>query len=210
MKKVIINLLVTSLIATLLSGCASSYKPINVTSVNFNASEKKNGVEFSYKYDVLREAGNKKMAKKESNSSKKVVAIKITNNSDTNLVIGKDLFLYAGQNKLTPVSPLEMKSSIKQNVAGYLPYALLTLMKLTITKNFDTKVYNIGYIIGPLITIGNMGTANGSNKRFAKNLSEYDVFNKEIKKGETFYGLMGVSEPGFQALSIKLKNEVDK
>ena len=209
MKKTILHILAVGVFVTLLSGCAANYRPINVSNVNYPAVEKKNGLELAFKYDVLREAGNKKMAKKEGNSSKKVVAIKLTNNTDSDLVIGRDMFFFAGQTKINPSQPQEMKMAIKQNVAGYLPYGLLTLMKLTITKDFQTSVYSIGYVIGPLVTIFNMTTASGSNKRFEKNLKEYSLIDKTVKKGETIFGLMGVSEPGFQAITVKLKSEIE-
>ena len=59
-------------IAILFSGCAMYYRPISPEKLNYNILEKNDGIEFSYRYDVLKERGNKKMGKKELKSSVKI------------------------------------------------------------------------------------------------------------------------------------------
>jgi len=76
-------------IVFILSGCAASYKPIYPVSLNYDSHQSEDGVELSYKYDVLRQNGNKKYAKKEDKKGVKLVALKITNNTQSVVNIGK-------------------------------------------------------------------------------------------------------------------------
>ena len=59
MKKVILKTLLV-LVVISFNGCAMYYRPISPNKTNYNIFEKHDGIELSYRYDMLRERGNKK------------------------------------------------------------------------------------------------------------------------------------------------------
>lgn len=203
-----ITRLFTIATAFILSGCAASYKSIYPVSLNYDSHQSKNGVELSYKYDVLRQNGNKKYAKKENKKGVKLVAVKITNNSQSVVNIGKNLTLYSGNNQIRPMEPLVIKESIKQIVPGYLPYLLLTFVNLTTTKSqngtIEQNVIPVGLILGPGITLGNMLIAGDANAKLLDELKLYNLIGRDIKPGETVYGIIGVRDMGYSPITVEV------
>ena len=196
--------------AVIMVGCAASYKQINPPTLNYNSHDIQDGVSLSYQYDILSIRGNKKYARKEDKNGVKLIAVKVTNNTDSTINIGHDVIFYSNQKQLFPMQPLAVKESIKQIVPGYIPYLLLSFLQLNITKGdpydgYTTESYPIGLAIGPGITIGNMVMASSSNKNMLAELLKYDILNKNIKKGETIYGIIGLHETGYSPITVKLK-----
>ena len=192
----------------ILSGCAATYRPINPPTLIYNSHDLQAGIGLSYKYDVLREKGNKKFAKKEDKKGVKLIAIKVTNYSDSVINIGKDFAFFAGQNQIFPMDPMATKESIKQIVPGYLLYLLLTFTRLNFTKTENGMIteqesYPIGLVLGPAITIGNMAVAGTANTNLLRELYEYNILNRDIQKGETVFGIIGVRDMGYSPISIK-------
>ena len=72
-----------------LTGCASNYKTIQPRGINYISTNENDGISLQYRYDLL----DKKYEKKEEKNGVKLVAIKITNNSDQDLIFGKDVTL---------------------------------------------------------------------------------------------------------------------
>lgn len=208
MKKTIFKLLIL-FNCFLLASCAATYKPINPPSINYGAHDLQDGIELSYQYDVLRGKGDNKYANKEYKKNIKVVAVRITNFTDTTINIGRDLVFYSGSNQIFLLEPTAIKNSIKQHTPAYLPFLLLTFLNLTVTHNTptstSTEVYPIGLFIGPTVTAGNMAVANSANNKLLNELIDYNIFNKELKKGETTYGIIGFKEIGYNPLSVRLK-----
>jgi hypothetical protein len=207
MKKMISKIL-TFTFVIILSGCAASYRPINPPTLNYNSHDLQDGIGLSYKYDVLREKGNKKYAKKEDKNGVKLIAVKITNNTDTVINIGKNAAFYSGQNQIFPMEPMTIKESIKQIVPGYLPYLLLTFTRFYVTKStynsVTTQSYPIGLVLGPVITTGNMVAAGTANRDMLNELYEFNILSRDIQKGETVYGIIGVRDMGFSPISVKM------
>jgi hypothetical protein len=195
-------------IVFILSGCAASYKPIYPVSLNYDSHQSEDGVELSYKYDVLRQNGNKKYAKKEDKKGVKLVALKITNNTQSVVNIGKNLTLYSGNNQIRPMEPMVIKESIKQIVPGYLPYLLLTFVNLTTTKEqngmIEQNVIPIGLVLGPGITVGNMLIAGDANTKLLDELRLYNLIGRDIKPGETVYGIIGVRDIGYSPITVEV------
>lgn len=197
-------------IAILFTNCAATYRQINPQSINYSSHDLQDGISFSYQYDVLRLKNNKKYAKKEQKRNVRIIAVKITNNTDSVITMGKDAIFYSGQNEVIPMTPFSSKESIKQYAAGYLPYLLFTPTKLFITKpnqggGYTTETYPIGYAIGPGLTAGNMIMASSSNEKMLSEFIQYDVLNKEIQPNETIYGIIGLNSFSYSPLSVKLK-----
>ena len=98
----------------LLSSCASSYNLIKPERVNYQTNLTEQDVDFSYKYGVLLERGNKKYAKKEAAKGIKVVAVKVTNNSDQSFVLGQDLKIHSNGNSVNILDPKTIQQNLKQ------------------------------------------------------------------------------------------------
>ncbi|MDJ1501878.1 hypothetical protein [Xanthocytophaga agilis] len=64
-----------------------------------------------------------------------------------------------------------------------------------------TNSFPIGYVVGPGLVIRNMMVAGNVNKRFVEELGKYSLINREIKPGETVYGLVFTYDP----LSVRIK-----
>jgi len=207
MDKLISKLLTLTCFITL-CGCAASYKPINPVNLSYNSHDSQNGISISYKYDVLRERGNKKYAKKENKKGVKLIALKITNNTESVINIGRNAVFYSGQNQMNLMEPMVVKESIKQIVPSYLPYLLLTFVNLTTTKSqngmiTEQNVIPVGLILGPGITLGNMLVAGTANNNLVSELYLYNILGKDIKSGETVYAIVGVRDMGYNPISIR-------
>lgn len=204
--KVKLSKILILFISLIISSCAATYKPINPRSLNYNKVDSDNSISIGYRYDVLSERGNSKYAKKEKKNGIDVVAIQITNNTDNVINVGRDCEFYVGQRPITPMGPQVVHGTIKQLVPAYAPYLLLTLTKFYVSNGYSTTVYPIGLLLGPGITIGNMALAGSSNKKMLMELMSYNILEKDIQKGETVYGIIGIRDSGYGPITIKKKN----
>lgn len=200
--------LVLSLLYLFFSSCASSYKNIDPSKFNYISNDKNEKVTFSYKYDIL----NKKYSKKEAKNDVKLVAVKVTNSSENELIIGDNLeLIYGDGNQLTLLENKEIFKSLKQSPASYLWYLLLTPTQFYTTSTNSngyteqTSSFPIGVIIGPGIAGGNMLAASTANKKFKQDLLDYNLLGKKIKPGETVYGLLGIRSKMYNSIYTKLK-----
>lgn len=214
MKKVFTKLLAGSLAAcTLLgSGCAASYTPIlperivTAQSVNPQAP-----LGFAYQFDALRARGkNKKYAKKEQKHGYHVVAVRVTNNTPTEINFSRDAVLYYGDRPVMPVAGESAGRDMKQGVAIYLLYILLNFNVggTTTTNPYNGQTTTTGgtYLpTGPFIAGGNMLGASLANKNFREDLMRYDLTNRNIKPGETVYGVVCLREYNVAPLRLELR-----
>jgi len=191
----------------LLSGCAASYRPINPPTINYTSHTLNDGISFSYKYDVLNEKRNRKYYRKEYSRRIKVVAVKITNNTNEAINIGTDVTFHCGYKQVQLMEPRVIKNYIKQSSASYLFYLLLTPLKLNIFNETDVKTYSIGYVIGPGLAFGNMAVAGNANTILQKELYEYDITHRIIEPNETVYGIIGLRDVGYDPISVRLVNK---
>lgn len=198
--------------ALLLNSCASGYHKINPKSLYYSSKSEVGNIALEYRYDLL----EKKYKKKETNNEIKLVAIKITNNSEKDIVFGKDVkLIYDSTNDAYIMNTDKVYRTIKQNPASYLWYLLLSPLQLysgTKTTNngyyTETKpasVFPIGLILGPGLAGGNMIAASSANENFKKELTEYDLNGKTIKKRETAYGLVGLYSKNYDAIKLKIQ-----
>jgi hypothetical protein len=200
----------TILTIILINGCASSYMPINPPSINYTSHDLQDGVSLSYKYDVLREKNNKKYSKKEIYNRIKLLTVKITNNTDSVLSIGKDFAFYSGNKQINLIEPIALQKIFKQSSASYLFYLLLTPLKLYVADNNSVETYSIGYALGPTLAVGNLLVASSANSNFQKELNHYNIINTNIEKGETVYGIIGLDGIGYDPICIKNINKTGK
>jgi hypothetical protein len=200
------NLLLASASLLLLNSCASGYKNIEPKTLSYNSTNATNGVSLSYKYDLL----DKKYKKKESKNDLKLVAVKITNTTDKDLVFGTDIKITTenGSEIFLLENDVVFKT-IKQSPASYLWYLLLAPVKLYTTKQNSygqleqTSSTPIGLILGPGIAAGNMIAASSANAKFKNDLLNYNIVGQTIKKGETAYGMIGIKSNSYDSLKLK-------
>ncbi len=192
-----------------LTGCASGYKMIQPKAINYISNNETGGLSLQYKYDLL----DKKYEKKEEKKGVKLVAIKITNNSDKDFIFGKDVTLaYENGYAVYVMENEKVFRTLKQSPASYLWYLLLTPVNLYTTKTNsyglpeETSSTPIGLVLGPGLAGGNMIAAGSANKKFKTELLEYNINGTVIKKGETKYGLIGIRSDSFDALKLKINN----
>ena len=206
MKIIKITLLIT--IALTVTNCASDYKMIEPKAINYISANESDGVKLEYKYALL----EKQYEKKELKKGVKLVAVKITNNSEKDLMFGRDAKL-AFENG-TEVYVMENEkafNTLKQNIASYILYLLLTPVTFYTTETSlyglqeETSSTPIGLILGPGLAGGNMLVAGSANEKFKEEMLEYNVNGTIIKNGETKYGLIGIKTDSFDALKLKIK-----
>jgi len=199
MIKFLRKVLILIISGFLFGGCAVPYYNIKPETINYTTEIKENNINFSYRYDVLRERGNKRYAKKEDIKNIKVLAVRITNNSDNDIAIGKDLFFYCDSTQIYPLDPYLARNELKQLAATHLFYLLLTPMQLY-TGNDS---FPIGLILGPGISLGNLFSASSANNHMLFEFTKYYILNKTIKKGETAYGIFAFRNIGYNPLCLK-------
>ena len=184
----------------LFASCAMSYRPINPPTLRYPQGDSDN---FAYKYDVLSQTGNRKLAKKETKTQIRIVAVRIYNNTTQTLKYGANYNIYSGDRVADILAPQEATANVKEIAPLYFLYLLLTPTTLTDNSGTSSNHYPIGVVLGPGISLLNFGIASGANSHFRKELEEYNIVGKEIKPGETAYGLIAIQSPDFAPLTIK-------
>jgi hypothetical protein len=211
----IYKIIVLFIAISTLTNCASAYKMIKPKSINYVSTNETERVKVEYKYDLL----HKKYAKKELKKGVKLVAIKITNNSDRDLRYGSDVKLtYENGADIYVMENEKAFKTLKQSPASYLWYLLLIPMNINRTEFSDPhEIYDgwfyqsrstfipIGLVLGPGLALGNMIVASSANKKFKNEMLEYNIYGTIIKKGETKYGLIGIKADSFDSLKLKVK-----
>ena len=198
--------------AMLLTNCASRYKKINPETISYASKNIESNILLEYKYDLL----EKKYRKKETKNNVRLIAVKITNNTENEIVFGRDFKLsYENGNEVSLIETEKLFKTTKQSPASYLWYLLLSPIQVysgtTTTSNgyyTETKPANsfpIGVIVGPGLAGGNMIAASSANKNFKNELMQFDLNTKTIKKGETVYGLIGLNSNNYDSIKIKMQ-----
>lgn len=213
MQKILTRSLALGLAATTLlgSGCAASYTPIQPERIaTYQASPVGAPVQFGYQYDALRQRGrNKKYAKKEQKKGYHVVAVRVTNTTAADINFSRDLMLYSGDRAVSPVAAPIAAQDMKQGVWIYLLYVLLnvTVGGTTTNNGYGQTTTTGGTFLptGPFIAGGNILGASLANGNFRRDLETYDLTNRNIRPGETVYGLLSLRDPSVAPLRIELR-----
>lgn len=188
----------------LLSSCASSYKPIVPSTLNYDMRDEE-GVSFGYRYEVLNYRGNRKYAKREPKKMIRLVAVKFQNNTERTLKIGESFNLYAGGNAVYPMEVANVHKQLKQGVAIYILYSPILLTQSDCDNFSGVCETRILFPIGLPIAIGNMVGAGAANQNFLRELEQYNLLNREIRPGETTYALIGIAQSELHPLKLVLK-----
>ncbi|MEO0473503.1 MAG: hypothetical protein AAF206_28075 [Bacteroidota bacterium] len=185
-----------------LSSCAGNYASIGPEHIPYASSATQGEVKMEYKYNLLKG----KYAKKEANKGIRLVAVKIHNGSSRELEVGQDIrLIYENGRELQVVGPETTFQSLRQGVAPYLLYLLLTPLQLNVSTGNDTNTTRIGLVIGPALTLGNAGLAGSANSLFKRELDEHQIYGITIQPGETRHGLVAIRSDSYEALTIVVK-----
>lgn len=207
-----IESLILILIACLLNSCAAGYRNIapEIIKTYVPAPLEYEGIEFYYRYDVLKGRGNKRYAKKETRKAIHVVAIKLINRTNEKLTFGEDFNFYQNSNQIDLLSDSKVFKKLNQKPGFYLFYLVLTPFN-TLTINNDPVLQSplIGLLTGPPITAFNVTRAAGANRKFKTELTEYSLVNKTVAPQDTLYGILGIQGDwsDSKSLSIKIENK---
>jgi hypothetical protein len=206
MKK--IKLVVKLCILTTLvvfTSCASSYKSLHPQIINYSGETIADSVKLLYRYDVMKESGNRKYVKKEKRNNTKIVAVKVVNNSSKTIDFKTDIKWLAGDKLVVPVPYDSLYDEFKQPVAAYVLYLLLTpIHKGSVNLNGPSDIFPFGFILGPVLAGWNMIVAAKANKNFRYDLEKYNICEQKIPPGETVYGLLGIEVDDYLPLTIKV------
>jgi len=200
------KLLKITILLLVFTSCASGYRTITPSAINYTSKSTDKEVLLEYKYELL----EKKYKKKELVKGIRLVAIKLTNNSDKDLTFGKDIKLtYNDGGEIYIMTHDKVFKSLKQSPASYLWYLLLTPLQFTTTQNtngFTTQreSFPVGLIVGPGLAGGNMIAAGSANKKFEQDLLDYNLEGKIIKKGEVVSGLIGIRTDEYNSIQVKV------
>lgn len=191
-----------------LNSCASGYKIINPAGLSYNSQNQEQDVTMEYKYDLL----HKKYAKKEEKKDIRLVAVKITNHSERDLIFGQDVNIaYESGGQLLVMPTDKVFKGLKQHPTTYLPYLLLSPLTLSTFKTdaygnqHTTGTFPAGLIVGPGLAGGHLIAASSANKNFKNELRTNELQGRTIPKGETVYGLIGIRADSYDALKIQLE-----
>lgn len=194
-----------AVLALFLNSCASGYQGINPKILTYNSKNASNEVILEYKYDLLQ----KKYKKKERRHDVRLVALKLTNLSEKDLVFGQDLKItYENGNAITLLERSQIYSETRQIAAVYFLYLALTPFEFTVTTRnsngpSSSDSFPFGLFAGPGLAARNVIVAHTSNKRYKKELKEHYLLGKTLKKGETTYGLIGIVSSNYDAIKFK-------
>ncbi|MEO1052591.1 MAG: hypothetical protein AAFX87_18305 [Bacteroidota bacterium] len=190
-------------LCAVLCSCAASYKPITPTNLSYEQSSNNDSFNYSYRYDVLAEAGNKKYVKKAKKKGVQVIAVKIENNTGKTIYPRDDMEFYLGSQRVFPLDPQVTQQQIKQPAPLYLLWGLLWVF-INNCDNGDcsSTPLPVGFGIGLI----NLGIAGSANKQLLMELSTNNILDKQIADGETAYGLIGLSSFSGGNFKIQLKD----
>ena len=190
-----------------LTNCASGYKMIEPKTIDYNNSDKTGNVELEYKYNLL----DKRYAKKEEKENVKLVAVRITNNSEKNLMFGENIKLtYENGSELYVFENQKAFEILQQDLSSFLYYLAFTPANVYKTEtdtngSEESGIIPIGLILGPTLTGVNMIVANAANKKFKEEILKYNINKTIIKSGERKSGLIAIRAISFDPLKLKIE-----
>jgi hypothetical protein len=193
---------ISLIVVFILSSCAGNFKSINPQSFSFSKSKTERDLEVAYQYDILHLTENKKYRRKAYEANVNLVAVKLTNPTDSVLEVDKHIIFYHGNTPIDPMEPEIIKNKIKQNTTSYLFYLFFTSVQLAFEE--DGASIPIGWILGPALAGSNMAIAGGSNIRLLTELRMYSLNGKSLQPGQSIRGIIGISNMGYSPITAEI------
>jgi hypothetical protein len=202
----------TLFVMLILMSCAGTYTPLQPVyqKYSYDQPDTLNNVILAYRHNLLKDKYRLKELRKEVT----VVAVKLTNNGDSTLRFGQHIQL-ADENGV-PIELLDaitLYKTVKQTAATYWVYGLLLPLNIYRTETTyygGTTTYvevPIGAPIGGFLITYNFLRASTANGDFKNELYQYDLNGKNIKPGETVYGIVGMKKQVSKTLRLVVQNE---
>lgn len=161
--------------------CASEYNLIEPTKIEYHHEFQQvdcTAIQITYRYNILRDCGNFKLADNEKMKRISLLAVLIDNSSADTLNFPDDIIIYSGDNELIP---LEFGEAVRALTANYSSHEEVDfeVESKTGTWNLGTGLFN------------GIKTIN-SNKSFRDEMKEYYLVNSMIIPGTKVSGLLAL------------------
>lgn len=187
--------LIPALLATLLgAGCAAHYHYIEPANVRFEetaATLAGDQIEVAYRYDVLREAGNRRYARKERQSGIALLALRIQNHGPDTLFLPDDFLVTTGPETLYLLPLEEAAETLSQTTA----------------EEAGSGAVEVEVPSGLAVTrdIFNAFTQVKANIRLAKEMEEHYLLPGALPPGCTVTGLLALPVASGAPLKFSVK-----
>lgn len=179
--------------------CAKSHYRIDPPKLAYIAQDKNDKLTLEYKYDVLQGSNRKR----EREKGLRLVALKITNTSNRDLLFGHDFDICFENGQAIDIFHHQQAYRIyKKAVLPYMLHLAWTPLKLYI---LGSKPISIGYVLGPVLAIVNTVKASRANQDLLTEMKYFRIDKHRINKGKTKYGLINIVTPVNRRLKIKMK-----
>ena len=182
-----------SLLLALASGCAASYQPIEPATVPFDRFQDDLGggrAAIAWRYNVLKEAGNRYHARKEQQHGVSMLALRFTNNGQGALLFPEDVWIIAGADTLEPLTIQQVDEALRRTTAEDEPGVV----------EVDA---------GPLMALGSglfkVNKQVRDNLRLARNLDTHYLQGRQVAPGSALTGLLGLPVAPGTGLKFELK-----
>lgn len=183
--RMIVPLLLATIILQL--SCASGYRAINPTTIDYSGViiPVGNDIEIKYHYNVLRESRNNKYAKYEERSNYKLIGMLISNQGYDTLFFSEDLVITDGINELQPLRLDDFDRFTQSANKTYL--------------NDDD--FEEGWLITVIHGIFNDAVSFTADRKFRDEMELYYLVDSAIPPGTTVSGLVALPV----RLNVRLK-----
>lgn len=199
-------------LSLLFTQCAFKYRPVHPPTVRYVVREKGRDLDYAYLYNVLSfrnnaSRPNTKYAKREQKYGYQIVAVRITNKTTDTLNYSDDIEITTDLGKVQLVPNEQAAWEIRQKLWPHLFW---------IYANFrvDDCVFDCrGDANGSFIPLGyflmtrNLLRAHFANTKLKQEFAEYNLYERNIKPGETVYGIIAIKSVAFQPLYIRRREE---
>ena len=174
------------------TGCASTYKPLNPQSLSYSNEQVIDKLKFAYNDKAFEQTRNRKYIRKAVRKQVNIVAVRITNASNTSINIKSDLVLKADQAKLICIQPENVKRLLRQHSFLY----FLGMCGISIVSTSASTVVYFGiYPFNAVYVLPNFIVAASANKNFLEELSFYNIESMEVPAYSVRYGILSYYAP---------------
>ncbi len=196
-------LVLATLIATT-SGCAYSYHTIDPKRITYGNEETSHGVALRYRYNVLTEAGNNRYGNKERRKALSVMAVSLTNKTDSAITITpQSIRLSMGGQGLQFVPAAAAADQLHQTVWPHIFWLLLTFNVVEKDQRGNTHT-KLVLPIGLPISAINLIQGSQANRKLRENLETQALTERRLAPGETTYGLVTLRDVGYNPVQFEL------
>lgn len=206
------TLLITAL-AILLTGCATSYKPVDREALPYKTSSLSPEIDFAFSRSTLRNSPNPRYVRKAIATRTDIVAVKLRNRTDHPLSVQDDLTFFSGSTIVQPAQASTAIRDVRQSPGMYFLYFLMAPANIYGSSSScdydgcrdDFFFLPVGLVIGPVLTAINAAVASSANGNFRKDIQSQDLWDKTLAPGDSASGYLVFPNSNMKTLTAKLK-----